>query len=37
MYAVGLCWKAEGWLFTLYWRVGEPHPTLKVRRVNVVG
>jgi hypothetical protein len=34
MYAVGLCWKAGGWLFSFYWRIGEPYATLKVRRIK---
>jgi hypothetical protein len=32
--SLGLCWKAGGWLFSLYWRIGEPYATLKVRRIK---
>jgi len=36
MYAVGVCWKRGGWIFSLHKREGEAHPTLKVRRVESV-
>lgn len=34
MYAVGVCWKRGGWIFSVYRRAGEAYPTLKVRRVK---
>jgi hypothetical protein len=34
MHAFGLCWKAEGLIFSVYWRGGDTHATLKVRRVK---
>ena len=34
MHAFGLCWKAEGLIFSVYWRSGDAHATLKVRRVE---
>jgi hypothetical protein len=34
MKAWGLCWKGEGWILSLYMQNGDPHPTLKVRRVK---
>lgn len=37
MYAVGVCWKRDGWIFSLYKRVGEAYPTLKVRMVEGEG
>lgn len=37
MYAVGLCWKRDGWVFSLYKRLGEAYPTLNVRRVESRG
>jgi len=32
MYAVGVCWKRGGWIFSVYMRMGDAYPTLKVRR-----
>ena len=34
MYAVGVCWKRGGWMFSIYMRMGDAYPTLKVRRVK---
>ena len=34
MHAFGLCWKAEGLIFSVYWRSGDPYATLKVRKVE---
>jgi len=36
VYAVGVCWKRGEWIFSIYKREGEVHPTLKVRRVESV-
>ena len=35
MYAVGVCWKSGGWMFSIYMRRGDAYPTLKVRRVKL--
>jgi hypothetical protein len=34
MYAVGVCWKRGGWMFSIYMRRGDAYPTMKVRRVK---
>ena len=34
MYAVGLCWKRGGWVFSAYRRQGDVYATLKVRRAK---
>jgi hypothetical protein len=34
MYAVGLCWKRGGWVFSAYRRRGDVYATLKVRRMK---
>ncbi len=34
MYAVGVCWKRKGWIFSVYKCVGDAYPTLRVRRVK---
>jgi hypothetical protein len=36
MYAVGVCWKSGGWMFSIYMRMGDTYPTLKVRRVKCI-
>jgi len=32
MYAVGVCWKRGEWIFSIYMRMGDAYPTLKVRK-----
>jgi hypothetical protein len=34
MHAFGLCWKAEGLIFSVYWHTGDIHATLKVRKIE---
>jgi hypothetical protein len=34
MHAFGLCWKAEGLIFSVYWHAGDTHATLKVRKIE---
>ena len=34
MYAVGLCWRRGGWVFSVYRRRGDVYATLKVRRMK---
>ncbi|MEM3551526.1 MAG: hypothetical protein QXN87_02360 [Candidatus Bathyarchaeia archaeon] len=34
MEAFGVCWKKGSLLISLYKRIGDPYPTLKVRRLN---
>jgi len=32
MYAVGVCWKRGGLIFSVYMCMGDAYPTLKVRK-----
>ena len=34
MYAVGLCWRRGGWVFSAYRCRGDVYATLKVRRIK---
>jgi hypothetical protein len=34
MYAVGVCWKSGGWVFSVYRRQGDVYATLKVGRIK---
>jgi hypothetical protein len=34
MEAAGVCWRRGGWIFSIYKRIGDPYPTLKVRRLK---
>jgi len=34
MYAVGVCWKRGGWVFSVYRGRGDVYATLKVRRIK---
>ena len=34
MYAVGVCWKSGGWVFSVYRRRGDVYATLKVGRIK---
>jgi hypothetical protein len=34
MYAIGLCFKRGGWVFSVYRRRGDVYATLKVRRIK---
>lgn len=34
MEAAGVCWRRDGWLFSIYKRNGEKYPTLRVRRLK---
>jgi hypothetical protein len=34
MYAVGVCWRSGGWVFSVYRRGGDVYATLKVRRIK---
>jgi hypothetical protein len=37
MEAAGVCWKRNGWILSLYKRLGDPYITLKVRRLKADG
>ena len=31
---VGRCWKKDGWVVSVYQRIGDPYITMKVRKVK---
>jgi hypothetical protein len=37
MKAAGVCWRMGGWILSVYKRLEDPYPTLKVRRLKVDG
>ena len=34
MYALGKCWKREGWIISMYQRIGDRYATLKIKRTK---
>lgn len=35
MFAVGKCWKKDGWIISMYKRIGDPYITVKVKKAKV--
>jgi len=31
-FAVGKCWKKDGWIISIYQGIGDPHKTMKIRK-----
>ena len=34
MYALGKCWKREGWIVSVYQQTGDRYATLKIKRMK---
>jgi hypothetical protein len=34
LYALGKCWKREGWIISMYQRIGDRYATLKIKRMK---
>jgi hypothetical protein len=34
LYALGKCWKREGWIISMYQRIGDRYATVKIRKAE---
>ncbi len=36
LYALGRCQKRDGWIISIYRRIGEPYNTIRIRKVKTL-